>query len=91
MVITMDRRAPPLPVRVDAERRQRWRQAAERSGLTLSAWVRQTLDTAAGLTPGGQATVPTSDAIDPATCPHPRDRRRHLPYGPICEQCGAKL
>jgi hypothetical protein len=92
---------PPLPVRASDAAKEPWKAAAARAGLTLTAWVHQTLNTAAGLTPGGKARVPTSDqgaafadavAPDPVgqmpDCPHPRGERVPLGYGTKCGLCG---
>lgn len=90
------RGAPPIPVRAWPHQREPWKAAAEREGLTLTAWVHRTLNAAAGLTPGGHARVPTSDqaatAADPVgqmpDCPHPRAERVQLGYGTKCGRCG---
>lgn len=37
---------PPIEVRLDPQRRARWNAAAERHGLTLSAFVRGRVDAA---------------------------------------------
>lgn len=63
-------------IRASETDRDRWKQAAEKGGLTLSAWIRDSLNKSA------------SDALD---CPHPLNFRRFYPWAEICLSCHTRL
>jgi predicted DNA binding CopG/RHH family protein len=63
-------------IRVSESDRERWKQAAEKNGTTLSAWIRDSLNKCA------------SDALD---CPHPLNFRRFYPWAEICLACSTRL
>lgn len=63
-------------VRVPAGSRDRWKQAAELQGTTLSDFVRACCDTAA------------SELLD---CTHPVALRKTFPWAVICKACGTRL
>jgi predicted DNA binding CopG/RHH family protein len=63
-------------IRASEHDRDRWKQAAEKSGTTLSAWIRDSLNKGA------------SDALD---CPHPLNFRRFYPWAEICLSCHTRL
>jgi predicted DNA binding CopG/RHH family protein len=63
-------------IRASEADRDRWKQAAEKGGLTLSAWIRDSLNKSA------------SDALD---CPHPLNFRRFYPWAEICLSCHTRL
>lgn len=63
-------------VRTTPEERERWKEAAERRGLTLSDFVRGVV---------GAATAETLD------CPHPLNQRRYYPWSEFCLACGQRL
>jgi predicted DNA binding CopG/RHH family protein len=63
-------------IRASEHDRDRWKQAAEKSGTTLSAWIRDSLNKSA------------SDALD---CPHPLNFRRFYPWAEICLSCHTRL
>jgi hypothetical protein len=68
--------AAQVLVRTTHEERERWKQAAERRGLTLSDFVRSTVGAA------------TADTLD---CPHPLNQRRWYPWAEFCLECGQRL
>jgi hypothetical protein len=72
--------------------------------MDFSGWVRATLDRAANLTEETlkadvERTIanirginpPSPHAATPDTCPHPKDRRRRMSYGTVCDACGRML
>jgi len=63
-------------IRASEHDRDRWKDAAEKSGTTLSAWIRDSLNRSA------------SDALD---CPHPLNSRRFYPWAEICLACNTRL
>lgn len=63
-------------VRTTPEERERWKEAAERRGLTLSDFIRGTVGAV------------TADILD---CPHPLNQRRWYPWSEFCLQCGQRL
>lgn len=63
-------------VRVPAQSRDRWKEAAEAAGMTLSDFVRQCCDAHAG------------QLLD---CSHPVAYRKAYPWAEICRKCGHRL
>jgi|LakMenEpi03Aug12_release.lakeMendotaPanAssembly.Ray.scaffolds.fasta_scaffold582951_2 hypothetical protein len=63
-------------IRASEADRDRWKQAAEKAGITLSAWIRDSLNKSA------------SEALD---CPHPLNFRRFYPWAEICLACHTRL
>lgn len=63
-------------VRVPAESRERWKQAADASGTSMSDFVRQVVDARA------------TEVLD---CPHPQVMRKLFPWAEICRSCGKRL
>jgi hypothetical protein len=63
-------------VRTTHEERDRWKQAAEARGMTLSDFIRTTAGDAA------------SAVLD---CPHPLNQRRWYPWAEFCLACGNRL
>jgi hypothetical protein len=63
-------------VRTTPEERERWKQAAERHGLTVSDFIRKAVGTA------------TAETLD---CPHPLNQRRWYPWAEFCMACGQRL
>lgn len=63
-------------VRTTDDVRERWRQAAEASGLTLSAWIRDTLN---------------AEAKNVLDCEHPMNMVRFYPWSQMCLKCGKRI
>lgn len=63
-------------VRTTPEERERWKEAAERRGQTLSDFMRDVV---------GAATAETLD------CQHPLSQRRWYPWAEFCLACGQRL
>lgn len=63
-------------VRTTHAERERWKQAAEAKGLSLSEFVRAVV---------GEATVNILD------CSHPLNQRRWYPWAEFCVECGQRL
>ena len=63
-------------IRASEHDRDRWKDAAEKSGTTLSAWIRDSLNKS------------SSEALD---CPHPLNSRRFYPWAEICLACNTRL
>jgi hypothetical protein len=63
-------------IRASSFSRERWKMAADKSGVTLSAWIRHVLDNAA------------SDLLD---CSHPINRRKYYPWAEFCLECGMRI
>lgn len=63
-------------IRTTPEERDRWKQAAERRGLTVSDFIRGAV---------GEA---TRNILD---CPHPLNQRRWYPWAEFCVACGNRL
>lgn len=63
-------------IRCTQHDRERWKQAAQTHGQTLSDYIRQALN---------EATAATLD------CPHPINQRRYYPWAEFCLQCGQRL
>jgi hypothetical protein len=63
-------------IRTTEQDRERWRQAANASGITMSAWIRDVLNAAA------------KELLD---CDHPMNMVRFYPWSQICLKCGKRL
>lgn len=63
-------------IRASEHDRDRWKSAADKSGSTLSAWIRDSLNKAA------------AEALD---CTHPLNSRRFYPWAEICLACNTRL
>lgn len=63
-------------IRTTDQDRDRWKLAAESEGLTLSAWIRTTLNIA---------------ARNILECDHPMAMTRFYPWATICTKCGKRL
>jgi hypothetical protein len=63
-------------IRVSKKDRQRWKQASEISGKTLSSWIRDILNMEAG------------NLLD---CPHPLNEIKYYPWAQICTRCGLRI
>jgi hypothetical protein len=62
--------------RVTEEEHQRWKEAAEKSGLSLNEYQRKIMNAA------------TSELLD---CQHPWEFRKRFPWSETCMQCGQRL
>lgn len=54
---------------------QRWKDAADKRGVSMSEFIRDAVNAA------------TSDILD---CPHPSNMKRFYPWATTCLQCGEK-
>lgn len=66
-------------IRTNEAERDRWKQAADTEGMTLSAWIRQMLNQCA------------SNVLD---CPHPIELIRFYPWAggkKVCTRCRQRL
>lgn len=66
-------------IRTNEPERERWKNAAEKEGMTLSAWIRKALNESA------------SNVLD---CPHPMDMIRFYPWAggkKVCTRCRQRL
>ena len=63
-------------IRTTDAQRDYWKRAADESKVTLSAWIRETLDTA---------------ARSVLECDHPMNMTRFYPWATICAKCGKRL
>ena len=63
-------------IRASEYDRDRWKSAAEKSGTTLSSWIRDSLNKTA------------AEALD---CVHPLNSRRFYPWAEICLACNTRL
>ncbi len=63
-------------IRTTDEDRDKWKQAAELEGVTLSSWIRTTLNGA---------------ARNLLECDHPMNMTRFYPWATICTKCGKRL
>jgi hypothetical protein len=66
-------------IRTNEAERERWKQAAEHEGMTVSAWIRKALNDSA------------SNILD---CPHPMDMIRFYPWAggkKVCTRCRQRL
>ena len=63
-------------IRTTDEQRDYWKRAADESKVTLSSWIRETLDSA---------------ARSVLECDHPMAMTRFYPWATICTKCGKRL
>lgn len=63
-------------IRTTDEDRDRWKQASALEGVTLSSWIRATLNNA---------------ARSLLECDHPMNMTRFYPWATICTKCGKRL
>lgn len=63
-------------IRVTEIDREKWKKAAEISGVNLSTWIRHILNEA---------------ATDLLECRHPINRRKYYPWAEFCLECGVRL
>jgi hypothetical protein len=63
-------------IRVSEKDRERWKNASEMNGKTLSAWIRDILNKEA------------STLLD---CPHPLNEIKYYPWAQICTRCGLRI
>ena len=63
-------------IRCTPHDRDRWKQAAEHKGQTLSDYIRENLNAA------------TTELLD---CQHPLNQRRYYPWAEFCLACGQRL
>lgn len=63
-------------IRASEHDRDRWKESADRAGVTLSAWIRDSLNRSA------------AESLD---CPHPLNSRRFYPWAEICLACNTRL
>lgn len=62
-------------VRATEEDHSRWKQAAEKRGVSMAEFIRDAVNSA------------TKEIID---CPHPTNMKRFYPWATTCLQCGQK-
>lgn len=63
-------------IRTTDYERDRWKQASNAEQITLSAWIRNTLN---------------SEAKRLLECEHPMNMTRFYPWATICTKCGKRL
>lgn len=63
-------------IRTTEQDRDRWKQAADLEGVTLSSWIRTTLNNSARVL---------------LECDHPMNMTRFYPWATICTKCGKRL
>ena len=63
-------------IRTMSGSRDRWKLAAEKSGQTLSSWIRETLNNS------------SDDLLD---CQHPIALQRFYPWAHVCTACGYRF
>lgn len=63
-------------IRAAAESHERWKQAANRQGISMAEFIRAAADKAA------------AETLD---CPHGADQRRWYPWAEVCMRCGIQL
>lgn len=63
-------------IRTTAHDRERWKQAAEKHGMTMSDFIRTAVDEV------------TRETLD---CTHPLNQRRYYPWSEFCLKCGQRL
>lgn len=63
-------------IRTMSGSRDRWKLAAEKSGLTLSSWIRETLNKS------------SDELLD---CQHPIALQRFYPWAHVCTACGYRF
>lgn len=63
-------------IRTTDQERDRWKEASSHENLTLSAWIRNTLN---------------AEAKRILECDHPMNMMRFYPWAKICTKCGQRL
>lgn len=63
-------------IRTTPHDRERWKQAAEKHGMSMSDFIRTAVNEA------------TREALD---CDHPLNQRRYYPWAEFCLKCGQRL
>lgn len=63
-------------IRTTEQQREYWKRAADESQITLSSWIRETLD---------------EKARSILECDHPMNMTRFYPWATICTKCGKRL
>lgn len=63
-------------IRTTEPERERWKEAADKQGISLSQFIRDTLNDAA------------NQLLD---CTHPTDQRRYYPWAEFCLKCESRL
>lgn len=63
-------------IRTTEDIRERWRKAAEVNGQTMSAWIRDVLNTR---------------ATELLECQHPMNMMKLYPWAKICTKCNTRL
>lgn len=63
-------------IRANEVDKERWKRAADREQVSLSQWIRDTLNAKAG------------EALD---CQHPTNMRRYYPWAEFCLKCNTRL
>lgn len=56
--------------------RDRWKNASNKIGITLSSWIRDTLN---------------KESASVLDCPHPDHQMRYYPWATICLECGQRF
>lgn len=64
---------------------------SRRGEVSRSAYVRECMATAGRLAPADRPTVHPSTRPAPSECVHPRDQRKKLPYGTLCQACNTMV
>lgn len=75
-VVESDVRDKQVLIRVSEAQRDRWQEAADADGLSVSEWLRQMAD---------------ARWRDIFTCSHPLEFRQVYPWSEVCLDCGTKL
>jgi len=63
-------------IRTTEHDRDRWKEAADKHGLTMSEFIRTTLN---------------KEAVETLDCTHPLNQRRYYPWSEFCLKCGQRL
>lgn len=63
-------------IRCTEYERDRWKQASDKAGETLSSWIRKILNDSA------------TNSLD---CSHPLNMRRYYPWAEFCLECDTRL
>lgn len=63
-------------IRTTEQTREMWRKAAEATGLSMSAWIRDVLN---------------ARAIELLECQHPMNMMKIYPWAKICTRCNMRL
>jgi len=63
-------------IRATEHDRDRWKNASNKVGVTLSSWIRDVLN---------------KEAASVLDCPHPSHQVRYYPWATICLECGQRF